>query len=233
MARVKSTEPTVVYKKLSEIKLRWPDRADNPNKMDDDKFNMLVEAIRREGFLQPVLINSNDTLFDGHHRYYAAQIAAAGSDIAIPCVVKRMDDFRGTALGIGMNRLRGELSLSDTSVVLQEVARDGGFDTAELSMLSGFTAEELLTLLEPAASSADVMDDAASGRNVDPDAPEKLYTLELKFSSKALLKIARKALKKAAGKGGDLSSGLLHLIGAEWVDDADEQQADGDEDESI
>ena len=211
---IEGTTPRVVYKKLSDIKLRWPDRADNPNKMDDEKFNMLVEAMRSEGFLQPVLINADNLLFDGHHRYYAAQIVGGGSDIEIPCVEKSMDNLRGTALGIGMNRLRGELSLADTSTVLQEIARDSGYDYAELSKLSGFTPDELETLLQPIDLS-DVMDDAASTTAADAaDAPSKPFALELLLSDKASMVAARKALKKAAGAGGDLATGLLHLIGA-------------------
>lgn len=213
-APTKSTAPTVVYRKLSEIKLRWPDRADNPNKMSDEMFNMLVEAMRSEGFLQPVLINSEGLLFDGHHRFYAAQIVGDGADISIPCVEKTMDNLRGTALGIGMNRLRGELSLADTSTVLQELARDGAFNYDELSLLSGFTTDELETLLQP-VDLASVMDDAASTTQPDDsDAPAKPFALELLFASKESMVAARKALKKAAGKGGDLASGLLVLIGA-------------------
>ena len=207
------TTPRVVYKKISEIKLRWPDRADNPNKMDDEKFNMLVEAMRSEGFLQPVLINSDNLLFDGHHRYYAAQIVGGGSDIEIPCVEKSMDNLRGTALGIGMNRLRGELSLADTATVLQEIARDSGYEYDELSKLSGFTPDELETLLQP-TDLADVMDDATSTIEAAVDAPIKPFSLELLFIDKDSMIAARKALKKAAGVGGDLATGLLHLIGA-------------------
>ena len=84
----------------------------NPNVMEPEQYGMLVEAIRKVGFLQPLLVrrtNGTVTCIDGHHRLRAAREVGLKT---VPCVTVDAGDDQVTALRLGMNRLRGELNLA-------------------------------------------------------------------------------------------------------------------------
>src|SRR5262245_52239332 len=61
----------------------------NPNRMSPDKYGALVRAIKRLGFLQPLVVEARSdgrfTMRDGHHRRRA--LVELGMDTCIPSVV--------------------------------------------------------------------------------------------------------------------------------------------------
>ena len=99
---------------LDPILLR--DADENPNKMEPEQLSMLAEAIRRKGFLQPILVRRVEgqyEIIDGHHRTRAAREVGLTE---IPCLVAtNCSDEDAAALRIGMNRFRGELDLAGTA----------------------------------------------------------------------------------------------------------------------
>lgn len=188
--------------------------AHNPNVMREDDFARLRTNIQREGFLQPILVRrvpGGDPplwdVIDGAHRLRAA-VEIGLRDV--PCVVLPADypDDKARLLQIGMNRLRGQLDLTEVAGVLAEL------DGADLA-LSGFSDSEIAGLLaaiappdlsQIGADVGDVLVDDDSDR-----APK--FDLVLPFDSAADLKAAKRALKKAAGKGGTLTRGLKAALG--------------------
>jgi ParB family chromosome partitioning protein len=61
----------------------------NPNKIDDQKFKSLIENIKRFGYVQPILVDSNNVIIDGEHRFKAC-IEAGFNEIE--CVVWESDE---------------------------------------------------------------------------------------------------------------------------------------------
>jgi len=45
----------------------------NPNKMSDHDFKALKNEIATQGFLHPILINQDNVIIDGYHRWLAAK----------------------------------------------------------------------------------------------------------------------------------------------------------------
>jgi len=208
----------------------------NPNKMEPEQYAMLVEAIRQVGFLQPILVRplgvslpngqelsaKNAQLLgglhavqyrvvDGHHRLRAAKELGLAQ---VPCVIVEKDDEEAVALALGMNRLRGELDLAQTAQSL-EVLVQKGWTLGDLT-ITGFSADEIADLLRSLRTDeVDVMAQAieASDAEDEPDEKAKIFSIEIQFTDRAEFKRAKKGLKKAAGKSGDLAKGLLRLLG--------------------
>lgn len=186
----------------------------NPNRMEPEKFAALMDTIRRFGFLQPVLIRPNPDdkhrfiSCDGHHRVRAAAEIGLAS---IPVVVGNMTQEEADALQIAMNRLRGELDLSATASILDSL-RTAGWGASDLGSL-GFSLEEVSDLLASLDSDPDILPESIEAP--DDPAPAPSFVLELEFDSAAQMRVAKRALKRAAGKGQPLSHGLLRLLAEE------------------
>lgn len=183
----------------------------NPNRMEPERYAALVENMRRFGFLQPALIRANPKdrkrfiSCDGHHRVQAATEIGFAS---IPVVVAQMTEEEANALQIGMNRLRGELDLSATASILDSL-KEAGWGAADLGVL-GFSLEEVGDLLSSLDSDPDILPQSIDAP--DDDAPPSRFVLELEFDSAEQMRAAKRALKRAAGKGEPLSRGLLRLL---------------------
>lgn len=188
----------------------------NPNRMDSEKYGLLVKAIERFGFLSPILIRQHVEaeapfeyqVIDGHHRLRAAQDLKLDQ---IPAVLVKSDDDEMNALQIGMNRLRGELDLSMTSQIMLEL-KSANWSMEDLSHL-GFTTDELDVMLSTEVDLEEFPESIeAPADGVTSDKP---FLLELEFESHEDFKEAKRKLKKAAGKTGTLSDGLLRVLRGE------------------
>lgn len=188
----------------------------NANVMDRAKYAMLVESIKRVGFIVPLLIQEVDKgrflIVDGHHRVKAAHELSMAD---VPAVVLDGDeDPRVIALAV--NRLRGETDLAVAALIITELV-ESGMQAIDLE-ITGFSQRELEELLAATQSPDDVSLEDMDGVDVPEEIGAKVarpFLLDLTFRSKQDLAAARKALRKAAGKGADLSEGLLRIIRAE------------------
>lgn len=202
------------------MKLRQIDPADlhdaplNANKMAPDKFKALVESIRRLGFIVPIVVREDDDkrleIVDGHHRVRAMREIGEATIASI--VLEGDEDHRLASLAL--NRLRGETDLAVASLIIDEMLGDG-LDVTALANISGFSEHELNDLVAALDQNEPSLDDIGNA-----ELPEEIGTpvakpflLELTFRSREEMTTARKALRKACGKGGELSDGLLRLIG--------------------
>lgn len=201
------------------------DNDTNPNRMDAESFELLKASIQTAGFLQPILVRADGKalrIVDGHHRFRAAREL---SFTKIPVVITDADVHRAASIGIGMNRLRGELDISRAVDVLREVQEATEWTADELSALAGFSSDEIkMLVLEPASSHVlleDVVGAASASDDDDSDgAPrDKLYVLEIEFSDRDEYKLARRKLRRAAGKGNPMSVGLMALLGEDQQND--------------
>lgn len=191
---------------------------ENPNSMPEARFKLLVRAIERVGFLQPVLVRKHaDTgafeIVDGHHRVRAAQELGM---TAVPAVlVDNMDDATAVAERVGMNHLRGELDLTAVGRSMVELT-ELGWSVDDIG-ITGFSASEVADLMRSVSQNVDMpmattMEMPAEDYEVE-DAPVKPFELVIEFPDKRSFQKAKKMLKKA-GKG-DLAVGVMHLLGEE------------------
>lgn len=197
----------------------------NANRMAPAKYAALRESIRRIGFVVPLVVVEIDSsgnpgsgerrqIVDGHHRRRAARELGL---VDVACVVcEAGEDPRVVALAL--NRLRGETDLATAGAVIEELMAVEGMSAEDLG-ITGFSARELESLVA-AINSADEEPDLSDASGVElPDevgTPAlRPFLLELTFRTKEELTTARKALRKAAGRGNDLADGLLRLATGE------------------
>jgi ParB/RepB/Spo0J family partition protein len=186
----------------------------NPNAMPQERFDLLVEAIREVGFLQPVLVRkaaAGYVLIDGHHRVRAALKLGLTE---VPCVVAAGsldDDDLAAATQIAMGRLRGDLDLAVVGRTMNDLVGKGW--TIDDLALTGFSVDEVGHLLDAAKLDTESMLAGADATLPAPEKPLRPFVLEITFARREDYVAARKGLKHAAGKGGELADGLLHLLG--------------------
>lgn len=169
--------------------------------MEPKHFAALVSAMKRVGFLQPVLVRElvppvgvfTHELIDGHHRHDAAREAGFK---AMPAIVVDFGDDLACALQIGMNRLRGELDILSCANSMSSLHVDG-WSLEELT-LTGFDLDECRTMLELAASTADPEADLLAEQTGLPEARGHggRPVIDLEFASKEEMLATRKALRK-------------------------------------
>ena len=200
---------------------RYKTRDENPNKMDPERFVLLVAEMRDPdiGFLQPILARPGKTagtveIIDGHHRFWAAQ--EAGLTHIQMILASNLSPAQAAGLAIGMNRLRGDLDITMAAQALRELEEDTGWNTDQMALLTGFTQTEISELLHDhnTAEVNELLEGAGHApAEEEPPPPSRPFTLEIRFADKASYQLAKRKLRKAAGASKDLSLGLLNVLG--------------------
>lgn len=189
------------------------DAPENANAMEPERYEMLVRSIQQRGFCQSITVRplpgAGLEIIDGHHRARAAR--EAGVDTIPAIMVDGLTEAEVRMLRLSMNRLRGDLDLSTVSRILDEVAASGYLELTD----SGFTASEVGDLLEAARGEDEVMPEAVGPPGDAAGEEPTVFMLEIEFGRREDYVLARRALRRAAGKGGQLCDGLLRLIGEE------------------
>ena len=84
----------------------------NPNRMSPEMRHKLKEYIKREGFVEPIVVRAKGEGFEilgGFHRW---SIAKELGNKTVPCVVVNLDDRRAKILSVNLNEMKGQ-SLPD------------------------------------------------------------------------------------------------------------------------
>src|SRR6516162_3012530 len=182
--------------KIIEVSLdSLKEQPDNPNKMDDEHFKLLVESMRVNGFLQPILVSPNEdktyTIADGHHRARAAREIGM---VSIPALLKPLDPKRDLkAVQVGMNKLRGELDLSKVATVMMDLTNDGT-PIDYLSITTGFTPDEISDLLDSVRGTTEEDILASAPITHEEEKPIKPFVLEIEFSTREEMQETRRVL---------------------------------------
>lgn len=110
--------------------------------LDDDKMEKLVESIRENGILNPVLVRPDQTenyeMISGHRRLHAAEIVGLDK---IPAIVKEMSDDEAIIKMVDANIQREEILPSEKAFAykmkLEAMKRSAGRPTKENACHSG------------------------------------------------------------------------------------------------
>lgn len=110
--------------------------------LDDDKMETLVDSIRENGILNPVIVRPDQTgdyeMISGHRRLHAAGIVGIAK---IPAIVKEMSDDEATIVMVDANIQREELLPSEKAFAykmkLEAIKRSAGRPSTNNSCQSG------------------------------------------------------------------------------------------------
>lgn len=186
-----------------------PDR-ENPNKMSDEDFRGLLDAVMKLDFAQAITLDKRPDgryrIVDGNHRKRAAEAAGLA---AVPAVIyDNLPEPLFRALRLSLNRWRGE---ARQSVVHEDLRflHSEGLSRDTLFAVCGLPSEELDAVLE-------LTSDAVGGETdldlPDPDAelpaptkPSTIGSVEIPCSSPTnrdvLMGLIKRASRMAKAKG--------------------------------
>ncbi len=128
------TELKIEYRPISQLSKY----AGNPRVHSDDQIAQLVASIQEFGFINPILIDEDDTIIAGHGRREAAELA--GLDEVPTIAIVGLSEEQRRALVIADNKLT-ENGGWNTDALLSEIRdiAEAGYDTDIL----GFSEAEM------------------------------------------------------------------------------------------
>jgi ParB/RepB/Spo0J family partition protein len=123
-------EPKIAQTILIPIdKLQFSE--DNPQEMTDDKFNVLVQKIKDEGFVDPLRVIP---LGDGFYKVYAGEHRTKAALVAgykeLPCVVREMEDDKRKFEMVKDNIVKGNLNPEKFTKLVNSVQEKYGREIA-------------------------------------------------------------------------------------------------------
>lgn len=114
----------------------------NPNFVFTKEMRLLELSLRKQGWIQPILITKDKTIIDGFHRHTIAK----RNGWLVPCAVLDIDDVERKLLTVRINRAKGShiavrmsdliQSLLDEGVTKEQIAEEIGGDIAEVELLA-------------------------------------------------------------------------------------------------
>jgi len=118
----------------------------NPNRMSPEMRHKLKEYIKREGFVEPIVVRPKEDGFEilgGFHRW---SIAGELGYKSVPCVVVNLDDRRAKILSVNLNEMKGQ-SLPDLLAnLVHDLSREATLEDLETQL--PYSIDELKDSLE-------------------------------------------------------------------------------------
>jgi len=124
---------------ISKIKLD----ESNPNEMDEMKMEALRKMIQEKGMLQPILIDQDNLMIDGEHRYLAAKEVGLKK---IQCYRLNVTDPERRLLRQTMNKIKGSHNPVEDAYDLIKLSKEYGVN--KLSEYLGQEEKQLADFLE-------------------------------------------------------------------------------------
>lgn len=114
----------------------------NPNVVFSKEMKLLEFSLKRQGWIQPLLITKNGTIIDGFHRFTISK----RNNWLVPCAILDIDDVERRLLTVRINRAKGSHIAIRMSEIIQSLLKEGvtkehiaesiGGDVAEVELLS-------------------------------------------------------------------------------------------------
>jgi len=115
----------------------------NPNEMSKEKMDALKKIMEEQGFLQEILIDQNNLMIDGEHRYRVYKELGMKK---IPCKRLEVTEIQRRLLRQTMNKIRGEHNPREDVEDLLILSREIGIQS--LSQYLGQEEKQVSDYLE-------------------------------------------------------------------------------------
>lgn len=118
----------------------------NPNRMSEQMRHKLKEYIKKEGFVEPIIVRLKGNGYEilgGFHRW---KIASELGYENIPCVVVELDDRRAKILSINLNEMKGQSLPNLLSELIHDLCKEVTIEDLETQL--PYSMDELKDSLE-------------------------------------------------------------------------------------
>lgn len=159
----------------------------NPREMPPAMMEKLIRSIEEFGFVQPIVVRSEDKLVvGGHQRLEAMQIKLRRDEVPEEEIAKQtvpvvfltgVSDERAKLLNVALNKISGDWDDDKLAALFSSLAPETEVDlpVADLG-LTGFFPDEIDKLLADVASSQDT-----GGKHPKPGVPAPASTVRYTF----------------------------------------------------
>jgi len=106
----------------------------NPNRMSQEMRPKLKEYIRREGFVEPIVVRPKGDGYEilgGFHRW---SIAGELGYKSVPCVVVNLDDRKAKILTVNLNEMKGQSMPDLLANLVHDLSREATLQDLETQL---------------------------------------------------------------------------------------------------
>jgi len=121
----------------------------NPNHVFPKELELIARSIQRNGWLQPIIINQDNTIIDGFHRVTLIKTTPQLSKLTnhkIPCIQLNLTPTQQKLLTIRINRAKGTHTAYKMHEVIQQLHHEG-LTIETIAKEIGANKEEITLLL--------------------------------------------------------------------------------------
>ena len=154
----KNTRTLVSTRTLEPVEdIKWIAATDlkanhyNPNRVMNAEMNLIERSILKTGWIQPILVNKNNIIIDGFHRWTLSQVSHALQEKyhgKVPCAVLDVSDVEAMVITVRINRAKGTHLAFRMSEYVREIVEKHGRPMDELAKDIGATFEEVQLLMK-------------------------------------------------------------------------------------
>lgn len=123
----------------------------NPNRVMNAEMNLIERSIMKTGWIQPILINGNNTIIDGFHRWTLSRLSTQLRERfggKVPCCVLDVSDVEAMIITVRINRAKGTHLAFRMADYVKELVQKHGIPMDDLARDIGATMEEVQMLMQ-------------------------------------------------------------------------------------
>lgn len=122
----------------------------NPNVVFNQELKLLELSLKKNGWIQPILITQDNEIIDGFHRYSLCKMSKDVSDLhngEVPCAILNLTEPERMLLTIRINRAKGSHVAVKMSHIIKTLIKEYGLDPKYVAENIGATKEEIDLLM--------------------------------------------------------------------------------------
>jgi ParB-like chromosome segregation protein Spo0J len=123
----------------------------NPNRVMNAEMNLIERSILLTGWIQPILINKNNVIIDGFHRWTLSRLSPSLRSKyhgRVPCAVLDISDVEAMVITVRINRAKGTHLAFRMSEYVRELVEKHKIPMDKLAVDIGATFDEIQLLMK-------------------------------------------------------------------------------------
>ena len=123
----------------------------NPNRVMNAEMNLIERSILKTGWIQPILVNGNNVIIDGFHRWTLSRLSTQLRERfkgKVPCCVLDVSDVEAMIITVRINRAKGTHLAFRMADYMKEIVQKHKVPIDDLAKDIGATMDEVQMLMQ-------------------------------------------------------------------------------------